>query len=74
MEFVINAWLERRDPHIVVSHGASGARILDWDHIVVQRLFATGEVVPEDFLSLARQDVTELVLKLFRMADRLEAA
>lgn len=73
MDFTIDAWLERRDPCIVVRHGVTQSPLLEWDHAMVKRLFASGEVAPEDFLDLAARDVTEMVLTLFRLAGRLEA-
>ncbi|MBF0183456.1 MAG: hypothetical protein HQM06_03570 [Magnetococcales bacterium] len=65
MDFIVDAWLERPEPRIVVSNAHNGRAVLDWDHHTVARLFASGAMSPTDFQPSSPGEQWELVRELF---------
>ncbi|MBF0097360.1 MAG: hypothetical protein HQM04_10040 [Magnetococcales bacterium] len=72
MDFIVDAWLERPDPRIIVSHAHNGSAVLDWDQTIVHKIFASGAVSPSDFQPASRQELWELVRELFYLQHLLD--
>jgi len=67
MTYMIDAWLERPDPYLRVTHKLTGIRIIDWKTEQIREMLDCGALCPDDF-SDGRRSPKELVRELFLLA------
>jgi hypothetical protein len=68
MTYVIDAWFERSNPYLRVTHRATGIPIVHWQGNALRKQLENGTICVEDFSDTPSQ---ELVKELF-LLDCLE--
>jgi hypothetical protein len=64
MTYQINAWLERPDPYIEVTHKVRKIPVIQWNAEQIKEMISLGSLCPADFSDL-RINEQELIKELF---------
>jgi hypothetical protein len=67
MSYIIDAWLERPDPYLRITHRHTGIRVIEWRNEKVATLLEQGVICPQD-LQQSQCCSKELVQELFLLA------
>jgi hypothetical protein len=65
MPFLIDAWLERKDPMLRVLDKKTGMVLRQWDAHAIQKWCDSGEICLEDLLRAEPSELKKLVSELF---------
>lgn len=63
MSYRINAWLERKEPQLIISSSRTGQVLMDWRGDKVRELIGTGQLDTQ-LLAQSGIDCTEVVKDL----------
>jgi len=65
MSFLIDAWLERKDPVLRLLDSKSGMVLREWDANAINKWTESGEICFEDLLRAKPEALKKLVSELF---------
>lgn len=68
MPFLIDAWLERREPRVRVLDRKTGMTLRQWNARDIERWCTGGEICIEDLIRAGHEELKELVSELFLCA------
>lgn len=72
MAFILDAWLEQKNPRLRIVDAGSNVVVLDWNESVLRPLLDSGEICPKDFNNPCKSEIQGLIRELFLLACRME--